>query len=198
VGSFVLHCRGEDLLCDPGAPTYNRDFFGPRRYELFPQAQSWGHSLPVIGGKQQAFGREFCGRVERFEPSGAHKSVELEFARAYPLKRLTVLRRRLEIAPGGRFLLEDRFSFSGRPLPVEEALVTWLPVSVKGRTVIIRGRKSTLALRISAPANASFRLERLQLQRQDRESSTLRRLTVHLPADAGGIFRLTGTVRRRG
>ncbi len=197
VGSFVLHAEGEDLLCDPGAPPYNRDFFGPRRYELFLQAQSRGHSLPVVGGRLQEFGRDFRGSVERFDPAGPRKSVELEFAGAYPAGGMRSLRRRLEVAPGGRFVMEDGFAFRGRPLPVEEALVTWLPVRVRGATAVVRGEKNVLTLRMIEPAGARFRLEEFELKTHGGEPGVLRRIAAELPAGSGGVFRVEGAVSRR-
>ncbi|HOX06818.1 MAG TPA: heparinase II/III family protein [Planctomycetota bacterium] len=197
VGSFVLHCRGEDLLCDPGAPPYTREFFGPRRYELFVQAASRGHSVPLVGGAEQQRGREFRGALTAFRPDGPRKSAEVEFAEAYPVRGLARLGRRLELAPGGSFRLEDRFAFSGRPLPVEEALVTWLPVAVRGRTAVVRGRRSTLTLRIAEPAGARFRLEQFDLRTHSREPVRLRRIVVDLPAASTGAFRVEGRVLRR-
>jgi hypothetical protein len=197
VGSFVLHCGGEDLLCDPGAPPYTREFFGPRRYELFLQAQSRGHSVPVVDGRQQSFGRAFCGRIERFDPGATRKSVEMEIAGAYPVKRLRSLRRKLELLPGGRFVLEDRFAFPRRPLPVEEAFVTWLPVTVRGSTAIVSRAGHSLKLRISKPRGARFRLEQIKLQTHGREPLVLRRIGVKLPRDMAGTFVLEGAVRRR-
>ncbi len=201
VGSFVLHAGGEDLLCDPGAPPYSREFFRPKtRYKLFLHTQSRGHSLPAVGGRLQKFGKRFRGRVLKFDAAGARKSAELEIARAWPVRRLKSLRRRLELAPGGRFLLEDSFKFAGKGLPVEEGFVTWLPVSVRGRTAAIRGEKNVLRLRIASPAGR-FGLETHALAAKvaagAKAAMKLRRLYVRLPAGGETCFRMEGELRRR-
>ena len=197
VGSFVLHASGEDLLCDPGAARYCRDYFSPRRYDLFLQAQSRGHSVPVVGGRQQAPGREFRGEVTGFRSRGSPKTAEVEFAGAYPVKALRRLRRRLELSPGGRFAVEDRFEFRGRALPVEEALVTWHPVRIQGSAATVRGESSRLELRIVHPKGGRFRLETCDLATHGGAAARLRRLTVRLPSGHSGGFRMEGVVRPR-
>ncbi len=201
VGSFVLHAAGEDLLCDPGAPPYSREYFQHQtRYKLFIHTQSRGHNLPAVGGKLQEFGRRFRGRVLKFDAAGARKAVEMEIARAYPVKKLKSLRRRLELAPGGRLVLEDRFEFGGKGLPVEEGFVTWLPVTVKGKTATVRGEKNVLKLRIAGPGR--FRLEEHELAAKVAAGATaamtLRRLFVRLPAGGETCFRMEGELRPRG
>jgi Heparinase II/III-like protein len=206
VGSFILHAGGEDLLCDPGAPQYTREFFGPRRYELFVHTKSRGHSCPLVAGELQRSGKEHRGRITAFSDSRRKPSVSMEFAKAYPVKGLKTLERRLELLPGGRFRLEDRFSFAGRGQPCEEGFVTWLPVSVRGATATIRGQKSILKLRImGADAGAgagSFKLEEIEVDRKLQAGvkagkDKLRRLSVKLPSRRESCFVLEGTVRRR-
>ncbi|MFH1024375.1 MAG: heparinase II/III family protein [Planctomycetota bacterium] len=204
VGSFVVHAAGEDLLCDPGSAPYTRWYFeGRTRYKLFVHTQSLGHSVPVVAGKLQEFGLRYRGRIVRFEPGRREKSVEIAFARAYPVKNLRSLRRRLTLAPGGQFVLMDRIVFSGRGAAIEEGFVTWLPVAVTGRRAVIRGKKSTLVLNLTGPAGARFRMERLALDRKSANGSarhageTLWRLTVRLTAGRNICFSMTGVVRSR-
>ncbi|MHC4917456.1 MAG: hypothetical protein ACYTGB_18415, partial [Planctomycetota bacterium] len=174
-----------------------REFFRPQtRYKLFPHTQSWGHSLTVIGGRNQEFGREFRGKVTRFEPEGRTAAAEMQLAGAYSLRALKSFVRRLELAPGGRFTLRDEFSFSGKGKPVEEGLVTWLPVRVNGASAVIRGEKSRLKLRVLEPRGARFRLERHELESKSApkqvSAATLHRLTVRLPARGCTCFVLEG------
>jgi hypothetical protein len=194
VGSFALHAGGEDLLCDPGAAPYCRDYFSPRRYELFIQTQSRGHSVPVVGGALQHQGREFRGTVTAFRVGKGQKLAAMELAGAYPVKALRTLERRVELLPGGRFRLADRFAFKGQPLPVEEAFVTWLPVTVRGSTATIRGKRRTLTLQIVEPAGARFRLEQFELGTHGGGAGCLRRLAADLPRGGGSVFRMEGTV----
>jgi hypothetical protein len=52
LGSFIVACDGEQLLCDPGAGEYTADYFGPKRYELAHPSARW-HSVPTVNGEHQ-------------------------------------------------------------------------------------------------------------------------------------------------
>ena len=198
VGSFVVHAGGEDLLCDPGSARYDRWYFTERRYSDYVQAMSLGHSVPAVAGRHQAPGRAHSGKVTAFDVSGRGKSVEIEFARAYDVKALSGLRRRIDLAPGGRFSLSDEFGFRGRRLAVDEAFVTRFPVKVSGRTARIRGEKSELALTITAPDGAAFALEKHPTTSQrEPGGGTLHRIVAKIPASRSSRFSLEGRVSRR-
>ncbi len=49
VGSFIVYADGKPLLIDPGVPTYTRETFSEKRYEIWTM-QSQYHNLPVICG----------------------------------------------------------------------------------------------------------------------------------------------------
>jgi len=185
IGSFLVHVDGENLLTDPGPGLYSRFYFGPQRYEnIF--ANSYGHSVPRIGGQLQGVGREFAGQLVGVETAGPHKRVQIEFARAYPAPNLTSLRRQATLAAAGEeagtVWLEDAFAFAGQPTGVEEAFVTWGEVEVAGGTALIRGERHSLRLTIETPAGAAFRLERLEeASKANLKPEVLKRLTVALP-----------------
>jgi hypothetical protein len=194
IGSFLVHVDGENLLTDPGPGLCSRFYFGPQRYEnIF--ANSYGHSVPRIGGQLQGVGREFAGQLVGVETAGPHKRVQIEFARAYPAPNLTSLRRQATLAAAGEeagtVWLEDAFSFSGQPAEVEEAFVTWGEVEVAGGTALIRGERHSLRLTIEAPAGAAFRLERLEEDsKANLKPEVLKRLTVALPPAAEIVTRV--------
>lgn len=188
VGSFVLHVDSENLLTDPGRGLYNRAYFSERRYEnIF--ANSYGHSVPRIGGALQSAGREFSGELLEVETSGPVKHALVDFTRAYPVEGLTSARRKVSLTAegggSGTVGLQDDFSFSGRPAEVEEALITWLDVEVNGSTAAIRGERHTLRLTIEEPQGTTFHLERLEEEsRANAKPGVLKRLTFVLPAMA--------------
>jgi hypothetical protein len=96
VGSFILHANGETLLTDPGRGLYTRQYFGPECYDnIF--ANSYGHSVPRLGGQLQREGREFYGEFVNVDMAGPTKHVEIEFARAYPVTQLTSARRLITV-----------------------------------------------------------------------------------------------------
>ncbi len=181
VGGFVLHVGGENLLTDPGRGLYTRQFFGPERYgNIF--ANSYGHSVPRIGGVLQTAGRQYEGRFVDVALDRPVRHVEIELARAYPLPNLTGARRTITL-DGATVLLCDRFWFTENPLEVEEAFVTWADVEANGRSpLLVHGQRHTLRMTIEAPACATWRVESLEdLCRQNAKPGVLKRLTFTLP-----------------
>jgi hypothetical protein len=192
IGSFILHVAGESLLTDPGPGRYDRDYFGARRYDnVF--ANSYGHSVPRVGGELQGTGREFTGEflgVGQDEQAG-RKEAAIELARAYPLPGLVSARRQLSLATtgleAGTVWLRDQFRFAGDPLAIEEAFVTWLPVTTEGATALIHGREHTLLLTIERPERAAFALELLnEASRANGKAESLRRLSLTVPPGEAG------------
>ena len=198
VGSFILHVDGESLLCDPGRGLYSRDYFSPRRYEN-PFANSFGHSVPRVGDQLQSPGRASAGKITVFDANGPDKQVWMEIGDAYDVAGLERIERRLKLwAPSGEFVLEDTFWVAGQDLPVEEALVTWMEVSVSGSTARIVGERHELALSIEAPADAEFRLAVLEEEsRANAKPVPLKRLSVGVVAKGETVVRIRGQVTMR-
>ncbi len=188
VGSFVLHVDGENLLTDPGRGLYNRAYFSAQRYEnIF--ANSYGHSVPRIGGTLQQAGRECYGELLGVETTGAYKRAEVELAHAYQAAGLLSAKRQVWLAAegeqAGTAWLQDEFRFdaaAGTPCEIEEALITWLQTEVDGATALLHGRRHDLRLAIEAPEAAHFRLEELKEQSEaNAKPGILKRLSFVLP-----------------
>lgn len=194
IGSFVVHVQGESLLTDPGRGLYDRFYFSDQRYEnIF--ANSFGHSVPRIGGQLQAHGRAFHGELLQTETGGAVKRAVIEMAAAYDLPALSGLRRELQLAADGEargtLWLEDTFQFGSDPQPVEEAFVTWGTVDLHGSTALIRGQRHSLRLTIEAPAAATFAVQALEAEcRANAREGVLQRVSVSLPAAPQTTFRM--------
>jgi hypothetical protein len=186
VGSFIVHVDGENLLTDPGRGLYSRAYFGLHRYEnIF--TNSYGHSVPRIGGLLQRAGREFAGELlESGSMQDAYKLAEVEFARAYPRTDLVSVRRRLLLASddseAGTLWLHDHFTFVETPHEVEEAFITWLDCTVYEATALIQGQHHDLRLTIEQPQEAQFVLVRLEEQcKENKKPGVLKRLSFTLP-----------------
>ena len=195
VGSFALYVGGEPMICDPGPGLYDKEYFGPNRYEN-PLCGSYGHSVPRIAGRVQPPGEEYGGRIAAFDIKPATKTIGIEFAGAYGIADLTELSRTITLATGSgdtvEIVLEDRYVFTGQPLPVEEAFTTWAPVSVgHDGTAVIHGTDCQLELRIVEPDNAQFEVEDLSVAEKGSGGSTatLRRLACRLTT-GGESFKL--------
>lgn len=187
IGSFVVRVGDETFLTDPGPGHYDRDYFAERRYDnVF--ANSYGHSVPRIGGELQGTGRDFAGTLlppEQDDATG-RKTATIAFARAYPIATLADARRSLTIATSdterGTVWLNDTFRFADGGREVEEALLTWLPVEVAGATATIDGRAHRLRLTIEQPTGVQFALAALEREsRANHKPGVLRRLSFVLP-----------------
>ena len=186
IGSFVLHVEGENLLTDPGRGLYSRHYFGPNRYDnIF--ANSYGHSVPRVGGELQAPGREHRGELTevKAEAKDEVKLARVEFSRAYPVAQLTQAIRTLAVENQGTVILTDTFEFTGAGQQIEEAFVTWGEVVAHGPTAAIHCGKHTLRLAIEEPAGARFAVESLEEAcRTNHREGILKRLTFVVPPAA--------------
>jgi hypothetical protein len=183
IGSFVLCFDGVAYLCDPGAGLYNAAYFGKKRYEnVF--ANSYGHSVPRIGGKLQAPGRQFNGTMER----AGDKAVSIRFEKAYGIEGLREASRRAALQDGV-FTLEDAFAFDGAGLEVEEAFVTWQKAEAAGNTA--RVSTDTGVLEITANQGV-FTVEPLAAACEaNHKKGMLTRIALTLPAAPGVAARFT-------
>ncbi len=97
VGSFIVATDKGQILADMGAMIYNKDTFSDKRYELL-QNSSLGHSVPIINGKAQLFGKEFCGKVLnvtennfKFEMGSAYGLESGEIVRNFKLDKNSII-----------------------------------------------------------------------------------------------------------
>ena len=190
VGSFILRVGRFTYLCDPGGGLYSKDYFGPKRYEnIF--ANSYGHSVPRIGGALQATGGKRRGTMERLDDT----SIQISFHEAYKAPDLREARRVLSVKDG-QVTLEDAFRFSGDGLEVEEAFVTWRDVEVDGSVAKVVTDEGVLEIRAAQGEFAAERLE--EACKANRKSDVLTRLTITYPPAAATSARFVMTFRQTG
>ena len=123
VGSFIVTKNGQQVLCDPGAGKYCRQYFKGDRYTFFKTC-SRGHSVPIIGGQYQKPGRAHEG-ISTFTDG----IFTVEFCRAYEIASLTNLTRQFAFAEDA-VIVSDTFAFEGEILPVVERFVSRLPAEI--------------------------------------------------------------------
>jgi hypothetical protein len=116
--------------------------------------------------------------------AGEDKFVLIDMAPVYGMPNLTLAHRKLRLAATtGEISLEDVFVFSGAPLEIEEAFVTWETVSVEGATARITGGQGALLLRVEEPAGMMLAATLLEKEcGANARQGILTRLSVNLPA----------------
>jgi hypothetical protein len=173
IGSFIVAVDGTVYLCDPGSGLYNAAYFSAKRYDnVF--ANSFGHSVPRIGGNLQLPGKKHCGVMEKT----GEKSVAIAFEKAYDVPSLIQASRQFEMKDG-KVVLQDAFVFNGKPLEVEEAFMTWHNVETNGNTARIITDKGALEILAENGTFASEKLE--EACKANKKSGTLTRVSLTCP-----------------
>lgn len=83
VGSFIIFADGKPIVIDIGRPTYRRQTFSNRRYEIWA-FQSGFHNLPTINGVDQKAGRQFVAKNVSYHKSDSGAHIEMDITEAYP------------------------------------------------------------------------------------------------------------------
>jgi hypothetical protein len=162
-GSFVVHYRGESLLTDLGRPTYDREFFGERRYTDYLTPRSLGHSVPHVNGHEQAAGSEYAADLLGVE-EGETDAVAYDLAGCYPDGAgLASLRRRVALhRDEPRVTVADEATFADGPGTLESVLVSYDPVAVEGDALVVAGERARATVTPAADAPVDLRVEHLE------------------------------------
>ena len=134
IGSFMYIKAGRVLLDDIGAPNYDKDYFGDKRYE-FINAGSHGHSVPIVNGARQCTGKEFG--ADLFKKTD--KGVEVSFASAYDeASGIKTLVRTLDVdKEAEKIIIKDRFEFIKEDNIVKERIITKYNATAEGGQVVL-------------------------------------------------------------
>ena len=127
VASFVVVANDKQLLCDLGAPVYSAYAFSKEAYETIVQKASWGHNVPIIGGKNQGLGKNYSG-----EMSVDENKIRIDFKAAYPLG-ISKLIRNFELTEN-KIILEDEYDTN---VSFAERFVSELEPQIKNGCVTI-------------------------------------------------------------
>ncbi len=146
VGSFLYLLGDEMLLCDLGCGEYTRQYFSEERYTILCNS-SLGHSVPILGGREQKEGRRYG--CSSFEADG-EGNVRVEFAGAYESSAAHSLVRQLAYDPAAETLeVEDVLTLTEDGLSMRENLVTQYEPKVQDGVILLRGARH--ACRILVP-----------------------------------------------
>ena len=136
VGTYLVVNNREALLVDPGAEVYTRRTFSSQRYES-KVLNSFGHPVPVVGGKLQETGGKSRGEVVRKEFGDVEDRIVFDLKSAYKVPELESLHRifRYSRQGGGSFTVTDRVVFTS-PQSFETALITLSEWKRQGRDTL--------------------------------------------------------------
>ena len=92
VGSYLVVVGSETVLLDPGGEVYTARTFSSRRYES-KLLNSFGHPVPLIGGKLQSTGAQARGVVLEADFTDDVDTLRLDMRSAYDCPVLKTLER---------------------------------------------------------------------------------------------------------
>ena len=78
VGSFIVTHNNKMIFSDLGAPEYTAQSWSADSYDTVLNKSSLGHSVPIIDGKAQKCGRDYCGEL-----TVDGDKINIEMAKAY-------------------------------------------------------------------------------------------------------------------
>ena len=124
VGSYAIMLDGAEMGGDPGGETYTRRTFSKERY-VSKVLNSYGHPVPVVGGKLQKTGRAAAAKVLRTEFADEKDVVEFDYAAAYDVPALKSLVRTMTFDRANvTITITDRVAFS-EPTAFEVPVITY-------------------------------------------------------------------------
>ncbi|MBN2329785.1 MAG: heparinase II/III family protein [Candidatus Omnitrophica bacterium] len=123
VGNFILFVDGKPILIDIGRPTYTRQTFSSRRYEIWA-FQSGFHNLPTINGADQNAGRRYAARQVSYSQNDSYAQIEMDIADAYPEKTGVVSwNRTMRLQRGRQFEVIDEYTLENPSADLIENLI---------------------------------------------------------------------------
>lgn len=111
VGSFILYHHNAPVLIDAGVGTYTRQTFSSERYTIWTM-QSEFHSLPVINGVGQSFGKDFRSKNARFNPQTSEFSLDIAGAYGKAANVKSWVRSYTMQGEGKKLLVRDAFELT--------------------------------------------------------------------------------------
>ncbi|MHC4440381.1 MAG: heparinase II/III family protein [Planctomycetota bacterium] len=159
VGSFVVVLDDKPLLIDPGGEVYTARTFSGRRYES-NVLNSFGHPVPLVGGKLQRTGRQANGRIVRKDFSKDTDTLLLDISSAYNVPELKKLQRKFDYRrrDSDSLTVTDEVVFS-KPCDFGTALITfneWQQLS--GSSLVVRDQDKALRVDIEV-TGSDFKIQ---------------------------------------
>ncbi|MHC4629448.1 MAG: heparinase II/III domain-containing protein [Planctomycetota bacterium] len=120
----MVFADGRPFIIDIGRPTYTRQTFSSRRYEI-PEMQSAFHNLPTINGVMQQAGRRYAAKDVQYTLNEDGARLRMDIAPAYPDKAgVTTWVRKVSLNRARDIQVEDSFSLKQPSQYITQNLIT--------------------------------------------------------------------------
>ena len=124
VGSYTIMLDGVEMCGDPGGEVYTRRTFSKDRY-VSKMLNSYGHPVPVVGGRLQKTGRKAAAKVLKTSFTESVDTIALDCTAAYDVPELKSLVRTLVFdRRKGTATITDKVSFA-KPMQFEVPVITY-------------------------------------------------------------------------
>lgn len=186
VGSYAIVLDGVDMLGDPGGEIYTRRTFSRDRY-VSKVLSSYGHPVPVVGGKLQSGGRQAAAKVISTEFSSVRDCLMLDLAAAYPVPEITSLTRRFCYDRRKEIMeIIDEATFS-KPQTFSVPLVTYRKVFRRtDDTLFLYDTKHCLQVLV-AVEGGMWQVTEEEIENPGRPSPTRLAFSLELPVAAARV-----------
>ena len=124
VGNFIIFADGRPFIIDIGRPTYTRQTFSSRRYEIH-EMQSAFHNLPTINGIMQQAGKRYAAKDVQYNLKEAGARLRMDIAPAYPDKAgVRAWVRTVRLSRGTDIQVVDSFTLKQASKDITQNLIT--------------------------------------------------------------------------
>jgi hypothetical protein len=147
-GSYTLNIDSVRFVTEIGMPLYNREFFGPNRYQNIA-ARTLGHSLPIINGCEQVEGFERAAVTLEHSNSPTETRFVLDLTACYPAEaacKKLIRTFHLEKTKG-QLTVRDEFDLA-EVRSAETAIITIHPVKPEKDSVTITADNLNLLFKL--------------------------------------------------
>ncbi|MBP5510536.1 MAG: hypothetical protein J6Z49_06430 [Kiritimatiellae bacterium] len=165
VGTYTVMMDGCPMSGDPGGEVYTRRTFSKNRY-VSKVLNSYGHPVPVIGGKLQKGGRSAAAKVLETRFTDAEDAITIDYTAAYAVPSLKSLLRTMTFNRETQTVsITDKAVFN-TPTTFEVPVITYRNYEKQADAMRFTFRKEsgrrTMSLSVSASAPISFKAEEIE------------------------------------
>ena len=165
VGSYMVMLDGDEMCGDPGPEVYRAQTFSKDRY-LSKVLNSYGHPVPVVGGRLQETGPSAAAKIVRTGFTDDRDEIVIDLTAAYSVPTLRSLVRTMSFdRVNATISITDAATFS-EPTAFEVPVITYRAYekSADATHFALRKKKGlrTLGMDVRASAPVTFRDETIE------------------------------------